>query len=126
MSLKAVVKFSNGTKQLETGAGEFVNNAVNKAILVMERNVKVNTPVLHGHLKRSIASRMTGFGQGEVFTNPIEGGVEINYAIHVEYGTKHMAPRAMFRKGIEQSKEKIMEIFADEAKKVTVSISGVK
>ena len=131
MELKAIVNYKSYLSETEKGIGEFVNIAVEKSIAVMERNIKVNTPVKHGYLKRSITSKMTGFGQGEVFTNPIgnvakgtskKKGIaqhkEVSYAVHVEYGTKYMAPRAMFRKGVAQSEEKIKDIFQHEAWRV--------
>jgi len=121
--LKAILKYKSNTSNLETGIGKFIDRAVKKSLAVMERNVKVNTPVKEGHLRRSITHRTTGFGKGEVFNQAVEGGKEINYAIYQEYGTKHIAPRAMFRKGVGQSQEKIKQIFKEEAQKVKVNVS---
>jgi HK97 gp10 family phage protein len=125
MSLKAVIQFINKTDDVEKGVGKFVNVAVQKSLLVMERNIKVNTPVQEGHLRRSISNRMIDFFNGEVFTNPVSGNVETKYALFVEFGTKFMAPRAMFRKGAAQSQEKIQEIFKDEAENVLSEVRGV-
>lgn len=125
MSLKATIKFFNETNQAEKNIGDFVNIAVNKAVLVMERNIKVNTPVVHGTLKRSIKGVMTGFGQGEVTNSSTEGGADTNYAIFVEYGTRYFAPRGMFRKGVAQSMDRIKELFGEEAKNVKVKVSAV-
>lgn len=108
----------NNRPSIEKGVGEFIDQAVGKSVKVMERNIKANTPVREGHLKRSIFSRVTGFGQGEVRTQAVEGGKEIDYAVHVEYGTRHMAPRAMFRKGVAQSEDQIKDIFQHEAWRV--------
>lgn len=116
--LKARVDFKNYTNDAINGAGKFIEIAVGKSILLMERNIKANTPIRTGTLARSITSKKTGFGEGEVFSAPVAGGKEINYAIHVEYGTQHMAPRAMFRKGVAQSEERIKQIFAEEAQKM--------
>lgn len=118
MSLKATVSYKSYTKDAELNVGQAVVNAVGKSLALMERNIKSNTPIRHGHLARSITNKITGFGEGEVYTRPIEGGKEINYAVFVEYGTQHMAPRAMFRKGVAQSEERIKQIFAEETKKV--------
>lgn len=122
MGFKTIVQFLNGTPQLESGVSKFINRAVDKSTKIMERNVKVNTPVREGHLRRSIRSRMTGEYNGEVYNEAIEGGKEINYAVYVEFGTKYMAPRAMFRKGVAMSEDKIKQTFADEAKNVKVKI----
>ena len=131
MELKAVLNYKSHLTETEKAIGQFVNVAVERSIKVMELNIKKETPVKHGYLKRSITSQMTGFGQGEVFTNPI-GNVtkqtsgkkniaqhkEVSYAVYVEYGTRHMAPRAMFRKGVAQSEETIKDIFQNEAWRV--------
>jgi HK97 gp10 family phage protein len=126
MALKAVIKFINNRNVVNREIGKFITRAVSRSIKVMERNVKVNTPVKEGHLRRSIQSRMTGQTSGEVFNAAVEGGREINYAVHVEYGTRHMAPRAMFRKGVADSEDRIKEIFAEEARKVHDKASGNK
>lgn len=118
MSLKVIVNFFDGTAKLEKGIGKFIDTAVQKSVKLMERNVKVNTPVKEGHLRRSIRSRQVSFGKAEVYNEAVEGGKEINYAIYQEYGTKYIAPRAMFRKGVAQSEDKIKDIFKEEAKKV--------
>lgn len=129
--LKAILNYKSYVPQTEKSIGEFVNVAVEKSLAIMERNIKVNTPVLHGYLRRSITSKMTGFGKGEVFTNPIgsvtkgtakKKGIsqhnEVSYGVFVEYGTKHMAPRAMFRKGVAQSENQIKDTFKTEAWRV--------
>lgn len=134
MSLKASITFKNFRPGLEQGVGRFIDRAIEKSILVMERNIKVNTPVRHGYLRRSITSKKTGFGKGEVFTNPIgsvtkqtatKKGIAktkaVSYAVFVEFGTRFMAPRAMFRKGVGQSQKQIKQIFAEEAKNVKQS-----
>lgn len=139
MSLKSIITFSNKTKEIENGIGRFVDIAVQKSIKVMERNIKINTPVKHGYLRRSITSKKTGWGKGEVSTNPIgtvtkstskKKGIsetkEVSYAVYVEYGTKYMAPHAMFRKGAGQSEKQIKQIFSEEAKKVKDSELGKK
>lgn len=122
MSLKAVVEFINGTEEASEEIGKFIDRAVKKSTFTMEKNIKQNTPVVHGTLRRSIQSRFPEFAKGEVFSSS-NFAVDVGYAVFVEYGTKYFAPRGMFRKGVEQSKEKIQEIFADEAKNVKLSIT---
>lgn len=116
--LKATIEFLNFRAPVENRIQKFVENAVGKSVLVMERNIKANTPVREGHLRRSIVSRVTGLGRGEVRTQAVEGGREIDYAKYVEFGTMHMAPRAMFRKGVRQSEDQIKDIFRNEAWRV--------
>lgn len=116
--LKATVKFDSKVDETNISVGKAVERAVGKSLLVMERNIKARTPIRTGTLARSIQSKQTSPGEGEVFTGAVKGGKEIDYAIHVEYGTQHMAPRAMFRKGVADSEEKIDQVFADELSKV--------
>ncbi len=129
--MKSVIEFLSGSKDLESNVGKFITRAVNKSTKVMERNIKINTPVKHGYLRRSITSRMTGETKGEVYTNPVgsipqksasKKGVashkEVSYAVYLEYGTRFIAPRAMFRKGVAQSESTIKDIFRDEARGV--------
>lgn len=120
--LKADISYKNFVPEVSKEIGNFVNRAVEKSLLVLEGNIKLNTPVKEGTLRRSITPKMTGFGQGQVYTAPLEGGKEVNYAVYVEYGTRSMAPRAMFRKGVAQSDDRIKEIFKDEAGKVVTSV----
>lgn len=121
MSLKAIVTFVSGRAQFEGEAAKAVKKAVEKSVLVMELNVKLNTPVITGNLKRSIGSKADGFS-GSVFSAAQAGGKEINYAKFVEYGTAHMAPRAMFRKGVAQSEERIKSLINGELRNVKVNI----
>lgn len=121
MSLKAIVSFVSGRSQFEGEAAKAVKKAVEKSVLLMELNIKLNTPVITGNLKRSIASKADGFS-GMAFSAAVSGGEEINYAKFVEYGTAHMAPRAMFRKGIAQSEERIKSIISGELRNVKVNI----
>lgn len=115
MPLKAIITYKSKTKEFESGLATAINRSVEKSLAVMDRNIKVNTPVKEGHLKRSIHHKMTDAFSGEVFTNPVEGGTEVTYGVYLEYGTKYMAPRAMFRKGVAQSEDKIKDIFQHEA-----------
>jgi HK97 gp10 family phage protein len=120
MSLKASVKFIDHTNDALTGIGKAINTAVQKSLAVMERNIKANTPIRHGTLARSITSKMLNPLEGQVDTSQVAGGKEVNYAIFVEYGTRYMAPRAMFRKGVAQSEARIQQIFDEELSKKVV------
>lgn len=121
MSLKAIVTFVSGRSQFEGAAAKAVKQAVEKSVLLMEANTKLNTPVITGNLRRSIASQANGFS-GFVYSAAQAGGEEVNYAKFVEYGTAHMAPRAMFRKGVAQSEERIKSIISGELRDVKVNI----
>lgn len=113
--VKAIIKFINKAPEVEKSIADAVDRAVKKSAFVMERNIKVNTPVLEGHLRRSIqAVNSLPKGEGAVENKAAEGGRDINYAVYVEYGTKYMSPRAMFRKGVKASEPKIKQLFKDE------------
>lgn len=118
--LKASLKFNNKTPEAIAGIGKNIERAVGLSLLVIERNVKARTPIRTGTLARSIQSKKTSPFDGEVFTGEVKGGKPVDYAIHVEYGTQHMAPRAMFRKGVADSEERINQIFEDELNKKVV------
>lgn len=120
MNLKASIKFLNKTDDAIVGIDENLSIAVQKSLFTMERAIKNNTPVKEGTLKRSITTRMMNKVEGEVFTSPLIDGKELNYAVFVEYGTRYMAPRAMFRKGVAQSEPEIGQIFNTELNKKVV------
>lgn len=56
--------------------------------------VKMRTPVRSGNLQNSVT--------GEVQTEEIIIGSDVDYAPHVEYGTINMSGRAMFRTALEE------------------------
>lgn len=118
MAIKTTITFKNNRVPVERAVLESIDRATERSAALLSRNVKVNTPVKEGHLKRSIAFRKTGIGSAEVYNASVEGGREINYAVHVEYGTRYMAPRAMFRKGAAQSEKPIQGIFKQELERV--------
>lgn len=118
MSLKTTLSFKNFSRNFESGLGKAIDLAVQRSVKVMERNVKYKTPVRENHLRPSMRSRKTAPGEAEVYNEAVEGGKEVDYAIYVEYGTKYMAPRAMFRKGVAMSEDRIKKIFAEEVRRV--------
>lgn len=120
MDIKASIKFDNHTDEAVKNIGKNISVAVEKSLIVMDKNIKINTPVKHGTLKRSINYRMKNNLEGEVSTASFVDGKEVNYAVYLEYGTRHMAPRAMFRKGVAQSETDIDKIFSDELNKKVV------
>lgn len=112
--LKASVTFNNNTDGTIKKKSGSVAVAVQKSLAVLDRNIKVMTPVKHGTLRRSITQRLLTPTSGEIFTASLVDGQEMNYAVFVEFGTRYMAPRAMFRKGIAISEPRIKQIFEEE------------
>lgn len=120
--LKATVKFFDNKPAIERGSAAFVRKAVRRSSRAMERFIKLQARdsfnQITGHLRRSItAHETTGFAEAEVRINPVREGADVNYALFLEYGTKHIAPRAFIRKGVDASKGKIQSIFKEEARK---------
>jgi len=124
MAFKASITFKSNKSAVQKELERFVDRATKKSARVMERNIKVETPVKTGMLRRSIASRDVAWGKSEVYSGAVVGGAQVDYAVHVEYGTRYQAPRAMFRKGVANSEPRIKEIFRDEAKKVKVKFTS--
>jgi len=132
MSLKVLINFINKRSSVEDGIGKFIDRAVKKSALVMEKNIKdVSRSAFvwrTGNLGRSISANKNdlGFGKAEVSINPISEESDVNYGIHLEYGTKYIAPRAFIRRGAANSEDKIKDIFRDEAKSMKDKQLGVK
>lgn len=125
MPSKSII-FNNKTKLVNKIVAGLVDESVKKGAKIMERNIKLRTPVKEGHLKRSIRSRDIKFGESEVYNQTVDGGQQIHYAKYVEYGTKYMAPRAMFRKGVEDSEPAIKQLFVQAGKDLYNKDVGIK
>lgn len=77
---------------------------ISTAVALLETAIKVRTPVKTGNLQGSMTGRKTGWAKGEVATN-------VPYAVHLEYGTVKMSPRAMMRLGAEDLAKRGVGIF---------------
>lgn len=79
--------------------------AIARALLstteLMATKVQDLTPVKSGNLKANIIPK----GKIEVIGTKYRSGITtaVGYAPYVEFGTKFMAPRAMFRRGIKNN-----------------------
>lgn len=74
----------------------------------LEGKIKENAPVDTGHLRGSIEYRVESSGDkiiGHVGTN-------VPYAVHVEYGTQHMAAQPFIRPAVESEKQNLVKIMA--------------
>lgn len=134
MKLKGVVEYKDNSSHASKEVQGFITRSVSKAAFLMEKETKEVLTGLYakrtdkqkqrykltGHLRRSVRANTKGmeFGSAEMQVNPVREGADTNYAIHLEYGTKYIAPWAFMRKGIGRAKKHIPKIFADEAKKV--------
>lgn len=71
--------------------------------------IRDETPVLTGRLRESIKSDGRVEEQNGQFT--IKISTPVKYAPPVEFGTSKMAPRAMFRKGINNNVKLLKQLF---------------
>ena len=81
-----------------------LDHGLNAVGQILVNEIKIRTPVRTGRLKASIGYYLGLNKILSVFSNVL-------YAVFVEYGTRNMAPRAMFRRGIAAAKTKIKGIF---------------
>ena len=102
---------------LKKGIKDYVeraSKATMKAGLKAEYFVKKKTPVRTGNLRSSIHTQLSTkkIDQAEAFV-----GTNVNYAPHVEYGTRKMKAKAMFRKTIDENGKEIWNTFKKSLKK---------
>ena len=109
-----------GTRRVITaltkGVEQYVNrtqNATMKAALKAEALVKKNTPVDTGNLRSSVNAQLAGKKRDRV---EAVVGTNVEYAPYLEFGTRRMAPRAMFRKVIDQNGKEIWQTFRSHMK----------
>ena len=99
---------------LEDGTKAILLNTQRRVFKSFTKNFKgSDRPIDSGQLRQSVASRSTGRGQGEVSINK-------NYAVHVEFGTRYMPPRPVFRNGISDAEEENRDILVKAIEKRTV------
>lgn len=87
-----------------------LNKAIQKSIFAIERQSKINSPVLTGRLR---ASHETSFGalRGEV-------GPTVDYAIYVHEGTRFMRGRPFLFNAVEQEERAVQGYFVDAVREV--------
>lgn len=96
---------------LSKGVEKYVKrneSATMKAGLKAEYFVKKNTPVDTGNLRSSINTQL--FAKKSDRTEAVVG-TNVEYAPFVEFGTRKMKPRAMFRKTIDENGKDIWQTF---------------
>ena len=81
---------------------------------MLTTNVRKNTRVDTGNLRAGTKETGNVKKSANAYTTLVEN--KVNYAIHQEYGTIHMQPAAMFRKGADQSVNPIQNILAKNLK----------
>ena len=102
---------------LQKGIGGYAKRAKGatmKAGLKAEALVKKKTPVDTGNLRSSINTRQVSQGRDKT---EVVVGTNVSYAPHVEFGTKKMKPRSMFRRTIDEDGKDIQQTFTKHLKK---------
>jgi HK97 gp10 family phage protein len=85
---------------------EFLNTAGR----LIEGQAKANAPVRTGRLKNSINSRVSG--------DVAIVGTAVEYAAHVEYGTKYQKAQPYMRPAIDSNRKKLVKLYEDIVRKV--------
>lgn len=84
---------------------KYLNQAIQRSIFSIERDSKINSPVLTGFLRASHQSLFTNL-RGEV-------GPTASYAIFVHEGTRFMRPRPFLLEAVKSNERKIQDEFKD-------------
>jgi len=77
--------------------------ALEVAAIIVEGQAKMLSPVDTGRLRASITHRING-GVAEVGTN-------VEYAAHVEYGTRYMPAQSYLRTAVDLTKQNVIIAF---------------
>lgn len=114
ISVTGITNVLEGLTKGIKGFSDKTSKATMQAGLKTEYFVKKNTPVLTGNLKSNINTQLVSQSSDktEAFV-----GTNVSYAPFVEFGTRKMEPRAMFRKTIDEHGKEIWETFNNSLKK---------
>lgn len=97
--IKAAFKLAPGKMR------DNLNKAIQKSIFSIERDSKINSPVLTGFLRASHQSLFSDL-RGEV-------GPTASYAIFVHEGTRFMRPRPFLLEAVKTNEKSIQDYFHD-------------
>lgn len=93
-----------------------VIEALQKSAIILQVAIQENTPVITGRLRSSIQPTNIIDKRGHIYSTKVITNVK--YAAKVEFGNETRAPRAMFRKGIEESTSLIRDELYNSLKKI--------
>jgi HK97 gp10 family phage protein len=85
-----------------------LKKAFHDSLDVLTDEIRKVTPVDTGRLRNSIHSEVLQ-DSGDILVGVV--GTDVEYAVFVEFGTVKMEPRAMFRIGSANAKERISQLF---------------
>jgi HK97 gp10 family phage protein len=81
-----------------------------EAGFLVEGQAKANAPVRTGRLKNSINSRVSG--------DVAIVGTNVEYATHVEYGTKRSKAKPYMRPALDDNRKKLVQLYEDIVRRV--------
>jgi HK97 gp10 family phage protein len=116
--------FKDGTKEAVEKIKQLRDIALTEGAIIMEGNISIRCPVDTGHLRQSIGRKVylyTGAVSGEKKNDGLESaptkegeayvGTNVEYAPHVEYGTKYQKAQPYMRPGAIASERQILSVF---------------
>lgn len=122
--MKGSKEFKDFSPEALVAVDNQLEAALAESVLTMEGNCKILTPVDTGRLRASISSRsflLTGDKKGEAVC-----GTNVEYAQHVEYGTKYQPAQPYMRPGAEMSKYDIEAVFVKRLGSVKIKTDNLK
>jgi HK97 gp10 family phage protein len=93
----------DNTNKVLSDVGTEVSKRLIMATLLVERTAKILCPVKTGSLKRSITHKFTGKNDAQIGSN-------LNYAPHVELGTRFWSGKPFLRPALHQNLKEIKRI----------------
>lgn len=115
----STVKFVDNSEKVKADVLKQRDIALVEAAIAVQGECVVRCPIETGRLKGSIGyitgSGARGGGEETVQGNPASGeaviGTNVEYAAHVEYGTKFQPAQSYMRTGFDASRKSVDDIF---------------
>jgi HK97 gp10 family phage protein len=103
-------QFAAFLKESPEKIGRAMQDIIRKASLLVEREGKINAPVDTGRLRASIST--------DIFPLSAEVHTNVNYAIYVHEGTRHMRARPFMYDAVRSVESQMGDLVTAEIKKV--------
>ena len=121
----STVRFEDGTDIAKAAISHKIGIALAEAAVIAEGECIARCPVRTGHLRGSISRKVTlpdGGTDGGDAPDGLKGfpehgeaviGTNVEYAAHVEYGTRFQRPQPFMRTGMDEALPKIRRRFQE-------------
>lgn len=103
-------------EELANLGDDAIKDAVLKGAIHVEGEAKERTPVKTGRLRASITHEV--FSSGADHEGRIGPGNDVEYGIHVEFGTVNQRAQPYLRPGLQESRDKILDILKNAIKRL--------